>query len=442
MNVQRHYDDERLIEILESERDLSGDIHLSACHSCREALESYRAITGVLREKSAWKLEPEPKNDDTLAALRLVSASMRDEDNAAAAMIDEITVLPRPWWAKKVAAEARFQTAALARALTAKSEEAIRSMPPDAVELARAATIAGDAAGDRLSIGTAYRQFAYALFYTGDIAGALRAIESSAEALASTASSEYELARLDIVRSVVFTAQENYEEALAAARSAQGGFRRFGDRRRLASALSGEAYVLLSQLRYRDALPVLTAIERDYNADVDPDTRARVIGNIGLCYWQTGHIAEALQAYELSAVLHESRGTDTEAARMRLNVAGLLSAEGQHREAKARLLKLREEFRNRGMYFEMVFAGVVVSEILLTEGDYEQVEILCRSAIEVFQKSGGVHQSQVLTALSYLHEASVLRRATPDTARHVHQYIERLSYEPNLLFAPPPLSPE
>jgi tetratricopeptide (TPR) repeat protein len=202
--------------------------------------------------------------------------------------------------------------------------------------------------------------------------------------------------------------------------------------------LNTQAHILIQQSRFHEALPILLEIEDDYKMVIDTDARARVIGNIAVCYWQAGKIVDALQNYQIAAAIHEEAGTKTEAARIRYNVADLLATQGRFTEAKERLRRVRDEFQQMGMDHAAVFAGLSLAEIFLAEGRVAEVEALCRTAIEQFARTGLSQTSQGLTALTYLREATAARRATPEVVRHVRKYLERLPQEPRLLFAPPP----
>ena len=233
--------------------------------------------------------------------------------------------------------------------------------------------------------------------------------------------------------------QERHDDALRVASRAARVFEAFGDRQRLASAKVAIANAHIFQLQYRDALPLLQDIEAEFRAEVDSDTRARVLGNIALCQIELQLISEGLTNYQVAAAIFEELGNVSEAARIRYHVAGLLAANGKHAEAKNRLRSVRNDFQKIGMLHLAVSAGLDLSEILISEKSFAEAEQLCIEAIRQFERTGLGTTTQGLTALSFLKEAAAERRATPQVARHVRTYIERLPNEPQLLFAPPPL---
>lgn len=448
MMLQRHYDDEALIAILHSgEEAVSHDAHLAGCDSCAQSLESYRMIAEVLGDKAVWDLH-EAHQDEAgkgAAALRSFTASMESEDEGAAILVDELLNSRRQWWVATVVRDERYHNAGVVRRLIEVSEAKIDTMPPDAIETAAAAVAVAEGLEADDSVlqlrGSAYRQHAYALFYVGDFTRSLDSVERGQEALEQCTVSEYALARLDIVRALVYGAQERTPEALKVARRAASVFRTFGDEQRLVSALMSEAYLLMTVHSFREALPLLIDIEQNFSSAIDIDTRARTVTNIASCQQSIGQVGEAVQAYQLAAELHDESGTATEAARVRYNLALLLAAQGRQPEARKRLRDVQTEFEKLGMVHIAVVAGLDLAEIALLDNNYQEVENLCRAAIRQFQSAGIAHSSEALTALTFLREAAEQRRATQEIVWHVKTYIRRLPNEPALLFASAPLPP-
>jgi hypothetical protein len=160
-----------------------------------------------------------------------------------------------------------------------------------------------------------------------------------------------------------------------------------------------------------------------------------------VCRQNLRQVSEAVQAYQLAALLYDERGVATEAARVRYNIAVLLAAEGRQSDARKSLREAQVEFEKLGMVHVAVLAGLELAEIALLERNFQEVEDLCRKAIQQFEKAGVVHSSEALAALTFLREAAEQRRATQEIVWHVKTYIRRLPEEPALLFAPTPLPP-
>lgn len=450
MIAERHYDDETLIGLLGLNLEAQRDPHLEVCSTCSENLASYRAIAEVLGEEAAWELrdlrqEPVP---ETISTLKSFAAVIAEDDAAGADLVTELLAMPVSERSAAAGSRLELQTPGVVRALVTASESAVDHDPAQALAIAALATeiaeqIVAEDRDDRVprARGMAWRQYAYSAFYVGDFVKATQAVESARAAFEQCVVSEYDLARVDIVRGLVLTAEERHQEARLVVRHAAKIFRAFGDRRRLASARMAEAFSLLHQMQYREALAMLLEIESEYREEMDNTARAGVMANLALCYLQVGATADAVNHYQIAAAIYEETGSRSEAARVRYNLASLLAENGRHVEAKARFRSLRKEFEQLGMLHLAVQAGLDLAELLLVEKSYAEAEELCAAAVRQFAASGLAQKTAGLTALIYLQEAAALRQATPEAARHVRKYVERLPKEPALLFAPLPLAP-
>jgi tetratricopeptide (TPR) repeat protein len=449
MIAERHYDEEALINIAASdpESEEFRDPHLLSCSSCAEALAAFRSISEVLRDDSAWEVselrdDPSP---ETVARLREYAIRKDDEDDQASWLVSELLRDDRANWAATATRDIRYHTAGVAAELIRRSEAAVHTAPPDAVEIGRAALAVAEAINEneyelnvvRRLRGQAGRQYAYSLFYTDDGHRALRQVERAAREFERCGVADYDLARLNVVRALVYRSLERHEEAVPLTKAAARVFEAYGDRQRLSSAYLAEAYLYLHMSRYRDALPVLRAVER-MSSHVDTMTRALTAGNVGLCLWQLGQIPEALAAYQFASALFDEIGVKSEAVRIRAQVAALLRAEGQVDEARRRLVLIAQEARDLSMECLAITVQLELAEIYLMDGRLEEARSLCLDAFAYFERSGITQAAEALEALAYLKEVAAQQRLTRETVRHVKKYIERVEREPNLLFAPPP----
>src|SRR5438876_4302770 len=93
MIVEQHYDDEVIIGLLsETERDT----HVPECDTCSGALETFRDLTGALRDDSVWddrdiSERPSPK---TTHLLRAFAAQTKAEDAAAGPILAKLLAAP------------------------------------------------------------------------------------------------------------------------------------------------------------------------------------------------------------------------------------------------------------------------------------------------------------------------------------------------------------
>ena len=450
MIVERHYDDEALISILQG--DGSGDArdpHLTACSTCAETLESYRAVADVLGEAAVWdsrELREEPAAE-TITRLRAFARTREAETDIAAVLVGELFRHSRESWCSAVANDIRYHNAGVASALISSSETAIDTNPKDAVEMARAAlTVANvliDEDGERDVVprvrGAAGRQYAYTLFYTGENREALVILEAAQRELERCAIADYDIARLNIVRALVYRSLEKFQDAIELSREAARTFEKYGDRQRVSSARMTEAYLLMHQSRYAEALPILRSVERASMSEFDATTRAMTLANIAICQSNTGQQAEAMSTYKVSAALFEEIGIRTESVRVRASIAVILRSEGYIVEAKRRLMELRNEVRELGMRYLAATLDLEVADFLLVEGKFESATTLCMDALEYFKSSGSTETEGPLIALTFLREAAEQRRLSREVVSHVKRYIEKAEKQPRLLFAPLPV---
>lgn len=443
MMIQRHYDDEALIALIESNR-ASSDAHLPACSDCSAKAESFQLIADSLHDADVWdkrviRTEAVPA---TIATLRAFADRMAAEDTGASLILDELLAGTREEWMPRLQQHPEWWTAGLVRKLTEASQRAIDTMPPDALEMTRMATNVAESLPDDSTgavhqmRGAAWRDHAYALYYTGRFSDADQAIRTAESHLALCKVDEYERGRLGIVRALVSRAFERFDEAVGAAVTSTSTFARFGDFRRHASARLAHVHLLFSRNDYVTADRVLRELELQLRDTDEFDTHARVLGNLGFCAWKLKNVEEGVRFYELSSALHTSIGVVTEPVRDRWALAMMLAEAGRLEQAYTRLCELLPEMERLGMASEAALNALNMSELLLADGRYEQVEDLCRSAMRMYERAGIAHGTRALTALGFMHEAVLQRKANSKLVRNVREYIRRLPEQPNLLFAP------
>jgi hypothetical protein len=94
--------------------------------------------------------------------------------------------------------------------------------------------------------------------------------------------------------------------------------------------------------------------------------------------------------------------------------------------------------KHLGMTIDAALASLDVAELLLAQDHYEQVEDICRSTMQEFELAGLSFTTRALTALAFIKEAAIHRRADRTLVRNVREYIRELPRQPNLLFAHAP----
>ena len=447
MMVERHYNDEALIALMEAGRVFS-DPHLPSCAACNEKLDSFRTISGALSTADVWDtraLASEP-SARTIANLRAFANRMAADDGAASRILPDLLAGSREEWMPRLQQHPEWWTAGVARALIGATVDVMMSMPPDALAMTALSTAIAErlheSDHDAQTIarlrGSAWRDRAYALYYVGRFAETLTACDVAAAHFSQCVVDEYDLARVDVVRALALRAKEDVSAAMTAVHRSAETFERFADRTRVASARMAEALLLFSLREFERAAPLLETLEQEVRGTTDANTHARVLGNLAYCYWKLGRIDAAMRHYEMAASILDDLGVVTESVRVRWNVATVLASAGRTDEAMARFQQIQKSFDDLGMTSEAALNGLDMAEILLARGEFAAVEEICRVSIASFQHAGIPYSTRALTALAYIQETSRLRTATPTTAKHVREYLRRLPQERELLFAPPP----
>jgi tetratricopeptide (TPR) repeat protein len=442
MRADQHYDDETLIALIESGDDLTRDGHLTACESCTDVATSLRQIAATLKHEDVWDQRELDESPDarTLAIVRGYADEMAREDAFAAAHLDTFLA------GATLDAHPEYRTAGMVRALIAATDRALDTMPPRAVAMTELATAIADTlppnayATDTVAKlrGAAWRERAYALFYVGRYNEAEAAITTSEQHFAECVVNEYDLGRADIVHALVHWACDRDADAVSSGRSAVTRLSDVGDVQRFVSAVMAQAHAQMKMFDYKGALTVMDEAYRSYATAVSADAHARLLVNMGVCRRALRDFAGAIDAYRMAAVLFEDLQVLTDSARTRLCVAVVLNEAGRLDEALRELVVVRDAFVRFGMAADVAVCDLVVAEIALAKGKHDEVEAVCRRAIQFFEGAGVAYGSRALMALAYMSEAARQRRLTPEVVRHVETYIRRLPAQPDLLFAPLP----
>jgi tetratricopeptide (TPR) repeat protein len=442
MMIERHYDDETLISLMEANRT-RADKHIPGCTVCADKLDSFRTISGTLREEDVWDTRPAEPVPSTIANLRAFANRMTSEDAHAEQFLPQLLAGSRESWMPRLREHPEWRTAGMVRKVMAAANHALDTMPPDAVEMTALATDIADHldpsahTSDTVARlrGAAWRDRGYALYYTGHFSEAGAAVERAEAAFGQCVVDEYDRARVGIVRALVMRAFDKFADGRAAASASGKRFEAFGDVNRMVSAGLAEANILTVSNDFQAAVRVLERLEVQVRDCGNADTHARVLANLGYVTWKLGRLAAAVAYYDAATAIFEDLGTRTEAVRNRWVVASVLAETGQTAEAQKRLRSVVADLNELGMTSDHAVASLDLAELLLAETRFDEVDALCRAAIRSFEVARVAYTERAVTALGYLREASVQRQASLQLLRHVREYVRRLPDEPKLLFA-------
>ena len=137
--IERHYDDEALISLIENEPRQPRTRTCPAASRAAQKIESFRMIADALVRSATSGTarsgtEPVPA---TIANLRAFADRMTDEDARAEAILRELLAGSREEWMPRLRAHPEWRTAGVVRKLIAQVYTAVVAMPPDAVEIDR-----------------------------------------------------------------------------------------------------------------------------------------------------------------------------------------------------------------------------------------------------------------------------------------------------------------
>ncbi len=442
MIIEQHYDEEVLAEFLAEPGDaVSRDKHLTSCGLCLRTLDTLRATAHVLREPAVWDPKPiaSTPRPETLAFLRGFAKSMADEDTAAAVWVKQLLAGPREGWAARLAEHPEWRTAGMVRALLGEVESAINTVPADAASTAALAVdmaITLRAANARHLQGLAHYYHAYALWYTGAVAEAVEELDRADESLRDVIAGDFDRARVDLMRAMIYEVLERRDEALSIANAAAAAFGWYEDSDRFAAARSAAAITLQSSQRYREALLIHAEIS---GSDAISDRwRLSALHNMAICYSELREYDRASDCLVRAITGYERVGMLTFRSRSRWALGEIFARRGTHEQALALYDEVRREFEELGMAMDVALVALDMAEALLACDRAQAIRDICKAAVAYFASAGLAQTEPARRALAYLQEAAVAGQVTPAAISGVRAFLLAPEQEPNLLFAEPP----
>jgi tetratricopeptide (TPR) repeat protein len=281
-------------------------------------------------------------------------------------------------------------------------------------------------------IADAWREHAYALTYTSSYREALAALDTAD--LAALRATQFDRARLTLMRSLIYRLLDRPADAANLARTAAATFQTFGDVPKYVSSRMTEAIVLYDSSRYRDALAVLDSLSK-YEHLIDASNFAMVLHNRALCYREIGDLSLAEKNFVAAVALFERVGADAMRNKAHWHLARVLMRRGSHEAALKLFERLRQSFAELGMAHEVAYVAVDMAETLLVLKRASEVAVLCRSAMDFFAAESITASPGALTALAYLDEAAASGHLTINHVSEVRSFLESPQTQRTLVFA-------
>ncbi len=442
MIIERHYDDEVLIGLLE---ESEKDSHLPGCDTCGESLESYRDLAAALHDESVWddrELSEKPA-PQTLSMLREFAAKTAAEDAAAGPIVSELVAASAEKRTALLERNPHWRTAGVVRKLISRIDDVNYTDPKFATELAEIAVQTAeslDAAVYPLDTvtrlrATAWRERAYALYYIGSYLESLSALDRTDELLRQCTISEYDSAQAALTRAQIYGEIERLDEAIVLVDSAREVFRRFGNIQREAAADVSKANLLAHAQRFAEALPIHLRIAADSRIDETP--RAIAVLNAAFAYRELSNLTQAKSLFTQAIAQFERLGLVSLRSRARWHLAQVFLAEQRFEHALSVATEVRCEFEELGMAQDVALVSVDAAEALLMLDRPAEVVDLCKAAMEYFSRAGVAYTQGALTALAYLKEAAQSRTLTKVALGDLRAFFELLPKRPELLFVNP-----
>ena len=443
MMIEQHYDEEVLAAFLdEPSEGADGDLHLGSCSLCRQTLGSLRETVDLLKDGSIWDalpIESAPR-PETLAFLRSAAAVLANEDAAAEQHVALLLAGSREEWATRLDEHPQWQTVGLVRKLIAATDRFNFSVPLDAVEVTRLALsvakgLPSMTPGRQCLLADVWREHAYALNYISAHHEALAAVDEAERALESHGT-DYDRARILLMRAIVIRTMDRWPEAASLAGRAAEIFERFGDVRKYVSARMTEAVMLYDASLFREALDVMARL-RPHEASMDATSFGTLLLSRAMTHREVGDFELAEACFVQAVRIFEQIGATALLCRAHWHLGRLLMRKAEYKRALPLLDRVRGEFRELGMPHEVAYVSVDMAECLLLLERSAEVADLCRSAMSFFESAALSSGKGAMTALAYLREAAASGRLSREHLSDVRGFFDVLPRQPNLVFARP-----
>jgi tetratricopeptide (TPR) repeat protein len=438
-----HYDQEALFEYLEGTSPVASEIqsHVSSCDQCSMEVGEQRAMIASLDDADVWESAPAAAPRQFVVNVTAFAERARQEEEAAAALCDEVLTGPHSWWPQRLRKAAGTQTAGLVKHLLDRWRHLVESNPAAALqvttlalEVANGLDVAQYPCDYVIKLrAQAYRDHAYVLSFMGRHPEALNVVDRARRLFEQVPLPEYDLARVAVVKSTILRHIDRTDEAVALVRQAAETFLRFGDRSRYVNTRITEAAILYDRGSVHEAMSVWETLKGD--AALEQVSAVRIMHNLAICYAELRQPEHAAQYGRECVTQFEMLGMETERTRSRWLLGAALVSCGKTREAVPILRTAWREFEQFGMISDAGLTALELAEALLILGETEEVPAICREIINQFTHAGMA--SRAMTALSFLREAVAIGQATPSLVRHVHTFLRGLPEEQPRLFAPP-----
>jgi len=296
------------------------------------------------------------------------------------------------------------------------------ALPDDAYRPVTMAQLRGDAwkdAGNALRVLGRYDEAFHAL----------TAAEAEFEKFAGVLAHDRANARF--ILAIALQETDRHNESLALLADCKTVFRGHGDMDALVRCGLAEAVLLQRLHRSREAREACLLLLAG-NANLSKENRAALHHTVGFCSVDLADFVEAEENLQQAINLYREIGQPLHALTGEAVRGRLFLRRGDPALAVTHLRHVRREFIRSSLAEEAGICGLEIVEGLLVLGRAAEAENLARKIVHEF--TSAKLNTRAITALSYLTEAIVAKRASATMAHDVREYIVSLRTSPEREF--------
>ena len=279
--------------------------------------------------------------------------------------------------------------------------------------------------------GYAWKDLGKSLRLLGRYEEALHALHMAEKRIRKPGFLAHDLAVVQVNIAVVLQETSQYDQSLALLKKCRKVFRRYGDTESLLQTglLQGLCLQRLHMHREaRETYLLLLASTRN----ISKENRAALHHAIGMSSIDLGEFIEAEANLSRAIAIHRELGQPINALKTEFGRGKLFLQRGDFALAVTHLRPVRRGFLSNALSEEAGLCGLVIVEALLVLERAGEAEQLARKIVHEFTIAA--LNTRAITALSYLTEAIVARKASASMAHEVHEYILSLRTRPEREF--------
>ncbi|MBC8130197.1 MAG: hypothetical protein H7Y08_07725 [Rhizobiaceae bacterium] len=273
----------------------------------------------------------------------------------------------------------------------------------------------------------AWKDYGKALRYVARVPEAIEAFERSATYIEPYGGLMHDLAIVRFNLAVALQEANRHAESLLLLHQCKKIFRDYRDARNAALVTYTEGVLLQRLNKFREARETYLLLLAS-TTDITKETLASLHQSIGHCCVDLGDFEQAEANFLRGIALHRELGQPLQALKGELGLGRLYLRRGDYHLVVSHLRPVRRQFIRKSLFEEAGLCGLEIVQALLLQNRLPEAENLARKIVHEFVTAD--LNSRAITALAYLAEAISTRKATPDLAHDVREYVISLRATP------------